>query len=993
MKLRGGKAKEEVTSSHQGRAGRALHTTNPTGPRYRRSERDKKNVVEAGLKDTPEAQEKARQIRTTLPVPNLNDRLTRSSVIRCTHYGPNRRLMFPRHFFCSKCDYWEANWHQMRSTAQSESARNRCQANHTDPTFPTTMKNTWCLSRTLGFKLVIDPTSVDSLSDLMEDNQIKSDGSENMSDDDSSYVYSSSSSDDDLMVISYANEEELEQLKEDNRRLLYKNEKLIMEVKNLNQIMRRAKLNYDPSTINLTDHIKLSIDKAISSHPHGRRTKLIGEAIATIALKYREGIAYTPIMNHLKTFLKTKVFSPMRVARLMDLTGGSLNLVGLSLLRSLETNDVHHSSRDSILPSTHEMRKAFGLVEQVGQSLVPYELSHLPDGEAVKFDYSKMIKLIFRSFGLEEAALEREVGLSVSIDGATLTKFLGHVMAGFKIKDRAAIDPVTNKPLFLADSRSWCKLQSRQTCFPLHLHMGTENKVKYNEFADMFNFVQACSVPTSQMGIHGWKPFQLTVNTDMSGTWKALGRGGGARTNLRPCHCCAVHRDDQHKPNTHWCIKCQLTYNNQQEYVGWKCYHRRIITDHVLENMEEEMSLLVTTMQYQLHQVKESKLTVEDPEHYTGNETAGNDPLSIWYSLDDRTNSERSSYSDLLDDELIMRGVTDPVGNLAQRQSLLRQLLVVEFPLRALSMDIDCSKRPEHALFLLMQAIPCVLHLENRVSLKTITMLIIDGVSAASQGTLFEHIASEVDRVAQYVSMVELIVNRSILGSETSPSQWRLPYDKQEKKVGTITLENWRSRNLVGQLELLVEVSVPCHIRKGKWQRLLPRYRQYMETARKNGDWNTPNELAAFQNDVDLWFQDWVSLHGKAAITNYIHMLASGHVAEYVFHWGNLYEHSQQGWEAFNALVKSFFFRRSNHGGGKNKTRLKAIARWLQRRAVHLCGYDEVAIKEFIKRLEEERFMEEELESFNEDEDEVDETMNLEDQVDVMDLYSQQATI
>jgi hypothetical protein len=52
-----------------------------------------------------------------------------------------------------------------------------------------------------------------------------------------------------------------------------------------------------------------------------------------------------------------------------------------------------------------------------------------------------------------------------------------------------------------------------------------------------------------------------------------------------------------------------------------------------------------------------------------------------------------------------------------------------------------------------------------------------------------------------------------------------------------------------------------------------------------------------------------------------------------------------------------------------------------------------VAIKEFIKRLEEERFMEEELESFNEDEDEVDETMNLEDQVDVMDLYSQQATI
>jgi SPX domain protein involved in polyphosphate accumulation len=92
------------------------------------------------------------------------------------------------------------------------------------------------------------------------------------------------------------------------------------------------------------------------------------------------------------------------------------------------------------------MRKAFGLVEQVGQILVPYELTHLPDGEAIKFNYSLMIKLIFKSFGLEEAEwLEREVGLSLSIDGATLTKFLGHVMAGFKIKDKAAVNPFTKQ--------------------------------------------------------------------------------------------------------------------------------------------------------------------------------------------------------------------------------------------------------------------------------------------------------------------------------------------------------------------------------------------------------------------------------------------------------------------------------------------------------------------------------------------------------------------
>jgi hypothetical protein len=64
---------------------------------------------------------------------------------------------------------------------------------------------------------------------------------------------------------------------------------------------------------------------------------------------------------------------------------------------------------------------------------------------------------------------------------------------------------------------------------------------------------------------------------------------------------------------------------------------------------------------------------------------------------------------------------------------------------------------------------------------------------------------------------------------------------------------------------------------------------------------------------------------------------------------------------------------------------------------VHLCGYDEAAIREFLERLEEEQFMEDELEDIlqhdvENDDDEVDESTNLGDQADVMELY-QQASI
>jgi hypothetical protein len=44
-------------------------------------------------------------------------------------------------------------------------------------------------------------------------------------------------------------------------------------------------------------------------------------------------------------------------------------------------------------------------------------------------------------------------------------------------------------------------------------------------------------------------------------------------------------------------------------------------------------------------------------------------------------------------------------------------------------------------------------------------------------------------------------------------------------------------------------------------------------------------------------------------------MIGAGHLAEYLYKWRNLYRYSQQGWEAMNALIKTFFYRRTNHGG------------------------------------------------------------------------------
>ena len=110
-------------------------------------------------------------------------------------------------------------------------------------------------------------------------------------------------------------------------------------------------------------------------------------------------------------------------------------------------------------------------------------------------------------------------------------------------------------------------------------------------------------------------------------------------------------------------------------------------------------------------------------------------------------------------------------------------------------------------------------------------------------------------------------------------------------------------------------------------------------------------EIENFQNSIDLFFQDWVKLWGEKLISNYIHMYQSGHISELLYHWRNLYKYSQQGWEALNTAIKSFFFRRTNRGGfsGTNtqKSKLLGIIKWLQRRMIFICGYTEEDIMKF----------------------------------------------
>ena len=192
------------------------------------------------------------------------------------------------------------------------------------------------------------------------------------------------------------------------------------------------------------------------------------------------------------------------------------------------------------------------------------------------------------------------------------------------------------------------------------------------------------------------------------------------------------------------------------------------------------------------------------------------------------------------------------------------------------------------------------------------------------------------------------------MGDEDGPAQWNFPYDPETKEIAALCIENGKMRTLLLKLELIVDVLFVGDIAEADqadpiwWKAALPLIRLAMQKVRSRKEF-TNDMISSFQEDVDGFFQIWVDLHGLEGVSNYIHFLGSGHISVYLHEWKNLYRHSQQGWEALNKLIKTFYYRGTQQGGASNqgkgrKSRLLPIARWLQRRAIWLVGYNEDSI-------------------------------------------------
>jgi hypothetical protein len=664
-----------------------------------------------------------------------------------------------------------------------------------------------------------------------------------------------------------------------------------------------------------------------------------------------------------RKLLRQNEFSKQACAKAIDMKNVGICLQTFDQLREMETGG-KKSSRDSVLPSGSSVQDAQKVAQKFGEQTIKTTQGILDGGgEFFEFAPDELLAQVIDAFGLTEEAKVRPIRISLSIDGAQISKRIMHVTMGFKINDPSARCPFTRRPLFLSQDEQI--MQSRQICWPTKIILKKETKDCYKHFAEQFKafreFSEKWNVekdgprPESELTRRGFKPIRLALNMDLSATWKLFGVGGAAKVDKQPCHCCPIESKDLAIPNAVRCHKwCRDLHDEEGE--DWECYHQEFLGEEQLVRMRTEMLEITQklgTLADEIQQLADGSAFdhTEDPRTPKGNATSNLHSIHFDYGASETvTEDERTQFSSLLTSELSKRNLSTR-GNLGIRRERLRDSLISEWKYRELKKGLDRGEVLQNSAcaYLVIDAVPCILHMENRIGLKFLTLLLTEGLTNAVEKKLYQDLFpnSEKKRRVKLLEDAEQYINKIVLGTRRNPAQWECPTENQKKEIGTICMDNNRTRKVVTQLLGLIKICVPEGDERREWweEAIINNYVPFFEMLRRKREFSI-EDIAEFQQMVDKWFQTWVKLWGAEGCTNYIHLLSSGHISEYLRYWKSLYPHSQQGWEALNSLLKVFYFRRTARGGtmgGKwgtgKKSRILPIARWLLRRAMWASGY------------------------------------------------------
>jgi hypothetical protein len=238
-----------------------------------------------------------------------------------------------------------------------------------------------------------------------------------------------------------------------------------------------------------------------------------------------------------------------------------------------------------------------------------------------------------------------------------------------------------------------------------------------------------------------------------------------------------------------------------------KCYHHRVCDEvqvsALLAELEAELGEYHNHCGKQFDEVaKKSKIKTD---HMIANRY--NDINHIDFVILPNNDEAKKQYTQFISRECHICGIPLHGSHLEDWHANLRTCLLMENRIKFLREVQRWSEMGRKTVPLVEVAellIPCVLHLENRADEKILTCILRYGFN------LFVGISSGEQCAKSYICSIEEIIQRQVLGTEVSPSQWKLKWSKTADgiKIDNVQLRNQVARKMLHHCDKIIEAAL-----------------------------------------------------------------------------------------------------------------------------------------------------------------------------------------
>ena len=285
----------------------------------------------------------------------------------------------------------------------------------------------------------------------------------------------------------------------------------------------------------------------------------------------------------------------------------------------------------------------------------------------------------------------------------------------------------------------------------------------------------------------------------------------------------------------------------------------------------------------------------------------------IDYCIPPDDDEKKKQYAQFISRECYIRGIPLQGSNLDDWHSALRCCIAMEKKIEFLLQVREWYKKGRETVPLvevIELLIPCVLHLENRANEKIITCILRYGLN--------QFMGSSVTDVSakSFILLLQDVIQKQVLGTIDAPSQWKLRWSKTSDgiTIDNVQVRNQTSRKLLERVDIIIEEAVADEEIRSKLIVGLSSYVNALELLLLHRALDE-EEMEQFQDYIDDFFEVWLEIFGIDGMSNYIHLLGSGHVLHFLKKYNCLYLYSQQGWEALNNTIQAYIHQNSQRGG------------------------------------------------------------------------------